>query len=391
MKKIIIVCFFLCLCIYAFAQQEHYQISGVVEGKRVFKNVFLFDNSYKIVGKRLIENNRFNFSGNYLLKQPFGEIPFGIILFSDEDSLSNDDAIKPGARFTRHIIMESSIELNYNSDADHFKIKGGILNNVQNKFADNEDLYKKKRDSVYLNIDREEIDESEKKKKKTLIQKELKSKEMKALLNLIRRYPDSPVALFNFMPFTIFPYVPLKESKEVYQSFASELRNSTQGKRFEKMLNEQEEWQKVVIKSALKLGDQMPEFELKDPEGNLVKSKTKFGKYTLIDFWATWCIPCRQEIPEVKKTFLNYNSKGFNVIAISVDNKNDRYKWLDAIEKEGMQQFTNLFNAQGTAGIAQDLLINAIPANYLVDASGKVIAINLRGDGLKNILNKLLR
>lgn len=390
MKKIVVISFFLWFCLSAFAQQNHFYIKGRIEGKTIFKNVFLFNNDYKVLGKQTIKDDQFSFSGDYRSEQESGEITFGIILFSNQDSITDKTLLRPGADFNTRIIMEPLIELIYNSSMNKFTVKGGELNDIQNKFNDNEFFFKKKRDSAYFNIDKQLIDEKEKKKLKWLAKSKINSAEKNASLNMIRQYPDSKVALFNFMPFAVFPFVPLKTSREVFQLFPNEIRNSKYGKNLETLLNEQENWEKAMKKSILQPGDQMPEFELVNSKGEFIKSTEKFSKYTLIDFWASWCIPCRQEIPKVKEVVEKYKSKGFNVIAISIDAEGDKYKWLDAIEKESIQQFVNLFNPYGTPGIAKDLAINAIPANFLVDSKGKVVAVNLRGEQLMNKLKELL-
>jgi thiol-disulfide isomerase/thioredoxin len=391
MKKIIVISVFLWVYASAFAQQNQYHIKGKIEGKSVFKNIFLFNNDFKVIGKHPIKDDQFNFSGNYFSEQISGEISIGIILFSNLDSITDKTLLYPGASFIRRVIMEPAIDVIYNTDLDQFTVKGGELNSLQNKFTDNEFFFKKKKDSAYFNIDSQLIDKKEKKNQKWVAKSKVDLAEKTESLNIIKQYPNSQVALFNFMPFAVFPFVPLKTSREVFQNFSTDVKNSKYGKRMIKMLNEQEAWQKVMMKTALQPGGQMPEFELVDSKGKLIKSTSVFGKYTLIDFWATWCIPCRQEIPRVKEVAEKYKSKGFNVMAISMDDEKDKYKWLAAIETEGIQSFINLFNPTGTPGIAKDLNINAIPANFLVDETGKVIAVNLRGDGLSKKMAELIK
>jgi thiol-disulfide isomerase/thioredoxin len=177
----------------------------------------------------------------------------------------------------------------------------------------------------------------------------------------------------------------VEEVREVFNKFPSAVRMNRMGMFVDSLIGVQEN----MKKAGLKVGAQMPEFALKNSEDILVKSSSKFGKYTLIDFWASWCAPCRAETPNLIKAYNSFHAKGFNIIAISIDQLKDKEKWLMAIEKDHSDAWINLFNPGGTDNIAKELGINAIPANYLIDNKGKVIAKDLRGEALMDTLRKL--
>ncbi len=108
----------------------------------------------------------------------------------------------------------------------------------------------------------------------------------------------------------------------------------------------------------------------------------------LIDFWASWCPPCRAENPNVVAAYKKYKDKNFTVLGVSLDN--DRDKWKQAIEKDGLN-WTQVSDLKGwDSETAAMYGVQSIPANFLLDPSGKIIATNLRGDDLDRVLNSKL-
>ena len=170
----------------------------------------------------------------------------------------------------------------------------------------------------------------------------------------------------------------LEEMRQLSRRFEAE--------REKKMTPEEREEQKKrqVMDAKIKIGERFPDAKVKDNAGNmkLLSDYVGKGKYVLIDFWASWCGPCRHEMPNVKAAYEKYASKGFEVISISTDRK--LKPWRAAVEELGMNWVQLLdVDASDISGIY------AIPRTFLVDPTGIVIDKNLRGEKLEEALSKL--
>ena len=130
----------------------------------------------------------------------------------------------------------------------------------------------------------------------------------------------------------------------------------------------------------------------KDADGNVVTLASVIGnpavKYTLLDFWASWCGPCMGEVPALKEAYAAYHDKGFEIFGVSLDNNKER--WTAAIENNGMN-WIHVSDLQGWQNAAAaEYGVRSIPANFLIDAEGKIVATGLRGDELKAKIAELL-
>ncbi len=138
------------------------------------------------------------------------------------------------------------------------------------------------------------------------------------------------------------------------------------------------------------VGDVAPEIALKNPNDTLVSLSSLRGKYVLIDFWASWCGPCRQENPNVVRVYNKFKDKGFTVYSVSLDK--DRAPWLKAIEKDGLTWTNHVSDLKYWQSVAaQSYGVNGIPATFLLDKEGRVIAKNLRGEELEKKLEEVLK
>ena len=139
--------------------------------------------------------------------------------------------------------------------------------------------------------------------------------------------------------------------------------------------------------AKIEVGKTAPDFELTSDQGNTVRLSHYKGQYVLLDFWASWCGPCRKEIPNVKTAFENFKGKNFNVLAVSIDK--DSKAWAKALVEEKMP-FTQVIDGKDEKSVSRNYMIEAIPANFLINPNGVIIARNLRGEALEKYLETLL-
>lgn len=138
------------------------------------------------------------------------------------------------------------------------------------------------------------------------------------------------------------------------------------------------------------IGGPAPQFEAPDPDGNPLSLQDALGKYTIIDFWASWCRPCRMENPNVVRVYNKYHDKGLNIISVSLDKANQKDRWLKAIKDDKMDWYhvSNLKFWQDP--IAKQYRVRSIPATFLLDEQGNIIDKNLRGAALEAKIASLL-
>lgn len=142
------------------------------------------------------------------------------------------------------------------------------------------------------------------------------------------------------------------------------------------------------VNSVVAIGSVAPDIELPDPEGKMRRLSDLRGKVVLLDFWASWCRPCRMENPNVVRLYHQYKDKGFEVFSVSLDNNRDG--WLNAIKSDGLIWPNHVSDLRGWSSAGgRQYGIMSIPATVLIDREGRVLARNLRGQQLEQTLKEL--
>ncbi|MFT3701501.1 MAG: TlpA disulfide reductase family protein [Agriterribacter sp.] len=211
------------------------------------------------------------------------------------------------------------------------------------------------------------------------LQSETLESEYKALVGkFVKENPASYLSPFQLLQ-TYSSDMVYTELEPLYSALDPKMKDSYFGKKI-----------KVALDAAktTAIGSVAPDFTLNDVNGKPVSLASFKGKYTLVDFWASWCAPCRAENPNVVKAYNTYKAKGFEILGVSLDDKKEN--WQKAIQQDKLT-WTHVSDLKGWQSDAAALYdVKGIPMNFLLDKDGKIIAKSLRGEDLEKKLSELL-
>lgn len=350
-------------------------VTGATEGQKVYLRAE--DNPGKIQDSTMVKNGTFEFKGSVAYPQfytiVFGKQPkqrFGsaIPLFVENKKMSVSAPLDSNA---------TELELNYMGGYpyDKVKVKGSATHELFIKYINGYEPLKKQNSTAfdayikYLNPGKD--------KQKGPIAEGIKLVEAidatKAVLlgyvnNFIKQNNASPVALYvakkNIGSFTA------SEIDQTLASLSPALKASAGGKSL---------IEKAAVVKRTAVGSKFVDFAFNDKDGNPVKLSDHVGKgkYTLLEFWASWCGPCRADIPHLKEAYELYHPAGFEVISISMDD--DKAKWLKAIADEQMSWLQVSDLKAFTGDFSKIYNFNGIPTCVLVGPEGEIITRNMRG------------
>lgn len=196
----------------------------------------------------------------------------------------------------------------------------------------------------------------------------------------VRNNPNSPIALYALQQYAGWD-INADKVEPLYNSLSSENKNYPSAADFK---------EKIEIAKKTGIGRMAMDFTQNDTLGNPVSLSSFKGRYVLVDFWASWCGPCRAENPNVVKVFQKYKDRNFHIIGVSLDRPGQKERWMKAIHEDKLE-WTQLSDLKFWDNeVAKQYGINAIPQNLLLDPEGKIIAKNLRGEELDQRLGEVI-
>lgn len=367
--KIIKICYQLGIAALSFValqacdSKENIAISGTIENPGNVKVVSFFEGERKLDSVFIADGNRFRFERGStqprLLTLVVGNNRYPIIL-------------EPG----QPVKFETDLQ-----QPEQYQLSGSELSETMKAFAPAKNRIEFVQDSLQKVFSKATIDKSSEQ-----IQN-LRSEMLQAFEPHMRLYIQQAVAFANEHPNLAGFYAMSTLEPETAEveliAYGDQIKDQFADNRYVT------EFKAEVDKlRALAIGQEAPYFEAYTPQNKLVKLTDFKGKYTLVDFWASWCMPCREENPNIVKQYAAFKDKGFEVLGVSLDDNPG--SWMRAMEDDGLT-WTNISDLKAwSSHLIIDYRIRAIPTSYLLDPSGKIIAKNLRGKALEDFLKKTL-
>jgi len=276
------------------------------------------------------------------------------------------------------------------------KFSGTFNNNIFSKFNDDLTKFQKelqKKLMAFQNANMAKMKAAQDTKDTIVINKLMKEYQgmqkegMDFYVKFAERNPKALLSALIVDSMLNDPAVDLVRVKKIYASFSPELKKYKPGKSIQTKLDKIDK-PSTVAAAAANVGSVAPDFTAPNPEGKSISLKQSLGKVTIVDFWASWCKPCRVENPNVVALYAKYHAKGLNILSVSLDKEASAWKTAIAKDKLTWNHVSNLKEFEDP--IALQYGINAIPSIFVLDAKGVIIAKDLRGEELNAKIESLL-
>lgn len=353
-------------------------IQGLENGKKVTLTLGATHNDEKPMYNAIVTNGIFTFTGklegarlfNLQVEGLMGGAPF----FVENATINITGKISIKKEDESVFAVFSNILVEGSKSHDFYQAHGSKVREINNKAYE---AYHEKHKLIFDSISKFERGSTEYKRlEQTDAYKKFADDETTFFNNIKETYNKTVSENSNSFwgPFFMLEgtgYL-TEEQKPQFEAMSDEAKNSFYGKLV-----------KAELFPITLMGKAAPKFTEANRDGKKFSLDGLMGKYTIIDFWASWCAPCRKEIPNLKSLYEKYQSKGLAIISISIDKENA--KWKKALDEEQLT-WANLID---NGGVANEYGVKAIPDMFIVDEKGKVIAIKLRGEGLVEKLKEL--
>ncbi|PWH10286.1 thioredoxin [Bacteroidetes bacterium SCGC AAA795-G10] len=210
--------------------------------------------------------------------------------------------------------------------------------------------------------------------------KEVREQIQEYELDFLKASPNSLLSILILERFISSKVIPIDEAKNLFDSLEERIKNTRSGKSVKNQLEQSVD--------SVEVGQIAPRFDGNSPSGKPFVFENSLAKVTIIDFWASWCRPCRIENPNLVQLYHRNKDRGLNIVGVSLDK--ERNKWLKAIEDDGLvwDHVSNLMFWNDP--IAKLYKVSAIPATFVLDQNGVIVARNLRGAALYKKIEELL-
>lgn len=374
MKKLLFL--FFSSSFFISAQAQDVTINGIFEFKEPAKMVFL---NYRNGDDRVndsteIKNGKFTFKQN-LIEPTLGTI---MVRFATKEGEAR-------ARVERMqiFLVPGSIQIKTNDSLKFAVVTGSKAHKEFEAYNKLLQPFAKKQETLGPRFEtfRAAKDEAGMKSIQDEYQMILKENNDKVVKPYIDSHISSPIVLHIINQF-IGSQIDIELAEPLYNNLSASNKNSYSGKSLKERIE-------TAKKTAI--GSYAMNFTQNDTLGKPVSLSDFKGKYVLIDFWASWCGPCREENPNLVRAFKQYKDKNFTVLGISLDQPGKHQLWLDAIHKDELH-WTQVSDLKfWDNAVAKQYGIRSIPQNLLIDPSGKIIAKNIRGEKLHTTLEELIK
>ncbi|PUZ26789.1 Peroxiredoxin [Chitinophaga costaii] len=323
-------------------------------------------------------------NGEFTLTAPI-DVPYLAMLMMDHEG--KGDLVPGGDNDHRLLYLEPGVITITGADS---VATASISGSTLNKEYDRYNLYISAYDSCMKYINRDYGAATQEQLKDTFFMKTLDARFRQAVMvrevlqkTFITGNPDSYFSVIALKELSVRNNMNLPVLEPMYNALSEKVRNSSFGKEFKATMDNEK---------RLAIGSPAPDFTQNDVNGKPVKLSDFRGKYVLLDFWASWCGPCRAESPYVLAAYEHFKQKNFSVLSVSLDKQGQKDAWLDAIQKDGVQAFTHVSDLKyWDNAAARQYGISAVPSNFLINPEGKIIARNLRGENLEKQLTTLIK
>ncbi len=340
---------------------------GIYNGVRAYLKSS--NNNKQVIDTAVVMNGAFKFKG---------EVSSPEMRILTIDGINGQTALVLESGKTNVTIYKDSI---YKSI-----IKGGENNSIFNKYKDGYQNLVEKVTSLreeYM-ASRNNIEEVKRIQKQNV---ELRLELKNYGLNFLTQHPDTDFSLMLLESITLQKEFDAKLANEILEKIPNKISNRQYN--IEVMQKINFNINNALSKAVIEVNSIAPDFTAPDPEGNQITLSEILGKVTILDFWASWCRPCRVENPNFVKLYDKYHEKGLNIISVSLDRENQKSKWIKAIEKDNLSWYnvSNLKYWQDPVALMYN--ITSIPATFILDDKGTIIATRLRGSALEKKIDEL--